>query len=48
MNVNATSLEEIQKRTQQASAVAHQLSKIADQITSQLVAEHKAKNSMNN
>jgi hypothetical protein len=37
-------LEEIGKRTQQASILVNNLSKIADQITSQLVANHKAKN----
>jgi hypothetical protein len=44
MTANATSLKEIEKRTQQASIVVNNLSKIADQITSQLVADHKAKN----
>ena len=48
MTFNASSLEQIQKQTQQAIVLANQLSKIADQITAQLIADHKAKNSVNN
>lgn len=44
MTVNATSLYEIQMRTQQASALANELSKIADQVTAQLIANHRASN----
>ncbi len=46
MTFNATSLEEIETRTQQATILADQLSKIADQIIDQLIAGHKAKNSV--
>jgi len=48
MTLNATSLEQIEKRTQQATVLANQLSKIADQTTAQLIADHKAENLTSN
>ena len=44
MTSDATSVDQIRVRTEQATALAHQLSKIADQLTAQLIADHKAKN----
>jgi hypothetical protein len=48
MTFNATSLEQIERRTQEAAIIASQLSKIADQVTTKLIADYKAKNSINN